>query len=185
MKKFIVMLLAVAMVLSCTLVLASCGNQGPKPELNIEDAAENLEDADYTVMFTDDEDDLYPWIEAQLYATNDDDEGIYITVYKDSTSAKLALEDVKVEFNAEIDSINEKIDAKERKIKQYENILKKYEDDLEDEEIEELEDTIDDLNDEIDELKDELKEIKEEACFGRSGKTVWYGTKTAAKDSKG
>ena len=36
----------------------------------------------------------------------------------------------------------------------------------------------------IDILSLSLEELEDEACFGRSGKYVWYGTKDAVKDSK-
>ena len=167
MKKLIVTLLAVAMLLSCLLVFSACA---AKPEMDLENAAENLEDEDYVVMYIDDEDDLSANVKERLQASNDD-ESLSITVYKDSKSASLAYKRLKLERDVAIDYYNIQIDN-------YENMLKKYEDDLEDEDVEYYEEK-------IDELKEDLKEYKDENVIGKSGKTVWSGTKTAIKDSKG
>lgn len=172
MKKIIVTLLAAAMLLSCVFVLASCGgNQGTKPELDLEKAAENLEDADYSVTYSDDEDELAVNVAEKLVAYDDDENAIYITVYKDSKSASIAFDALKLEIE------NEKAYT-ENKIKEIKNLLSKYEDDFEDDdEIEELEDKLKDL-------EKELEEFEEKYCYGKSGKTVWYGTNKAAKASK-
>ena len=45
--------------------------------------------------------------------------------------------------------------------------------------------TSEELEKQIKELKNELEKMEEEYTFGKSGKTVWYGTVDAAKDSKG
>jgi hypothetical protein len=37
----------------------------------------------------------------------------------------------------------------------------------------------------IEECKEEIDDIKKEYVIGKSGKTVWYGTADAIKDSKG
>ena len=171
MKKIIVTLLAAAMLLSCVFVLASCGGgQGAKPELDLEEAAENLEDNDYMVNYSDDEDENYN-IAEQLYAYNEDGEYLNIVVYKDSKSANIALDSFKAE--AEYEKAMIKL-----QIKYLENILNKYEDDFEDDEEAES------IEEEIEELEKELEEFEEEFCYGKSGKTVWKGTKKAVKDSK-
>ena len=172
MKKIIVTLLAAAMLLSCVFVLASCGgNQGTKPELDIEKAAENLEDNDYEVYFSDDEDELEPNVSAKLSASDGDENSIYIVTYKDSKSASIAFDELKLQIDYEKKST-------ENKIKELENLLKKYEDDFEDD------DEIEEIEDEIKDLEKELEEFDEKYCYGKSGKTVWYGTNDAAKDSK-
>ncbi len=167
MKKLIVTLLAIAMLLSCVLVFSACA---AKPETDLEKAAENLEDEDYIAIYNDDEDSLPANVEESLSATGDG-ENLSVTVYKDSKSASLAYKALKIERDIAIDYYNIQIDT-------YENLLKKYEDDLDDDDIEKYEEK-------IDELKEDLKEYKEENVIGKSGKTVWSGTKTAIKDSKG
>ena len=63
-------------------------------------------------------------------------------------------------------------------IESLEHQLKKYEDDLDSDEINEIED-------EIKELNKALEKVEDEYVIGRSGKTVWAGTKDAIEDSKG
>jgi len=170
MKKILTVLLAMAMLLGCVAMFASCGNQGPKPKLNLEDAADALEDEDYSVHYEDDEDNLGAGVVESLSAYKDDD-GLYITKYASSATAKLYFEKFKFQYEMQIKSIK-------LQIKEKEHLLKKYEDDLDN-------DDIDDLEDDIKDLEKELEELEDEACFGRSGKYVWYGTKDAIKDSKG
>ena len=53
MKKILSMLLAVVMLATCFMALSACA---PRPYLkDLEEAAENLEDADYFATYTDDE----------------------------------------------------------------------------------------------------------------------------------
>ena len=171
MKKIVTILLAAAMLLSCAVVFSSCAIFTPKPELDLEDAADNLEDADYYVSYTDDEDNLSVGMEESLSASSDDgDDGLYIVKYADAKSASIAYDEAKME----IDNAKEEIKLS---IKKYENILKKYEDDLDSDEIDYYEDLIKDLEDELEEY--------DEYVIGKSGKTVWYGTKDAIEDSKG
>ena len=169
MKKIITTLLALAMILSCVVVFSSCSLFAPKPELDLEDAKDNLEDADYSVSYEDDEDLLGPGVAEQLYAY-DDDNFLRVTVYEDSKSASLAYDEIKMELDHEKESIK-------LTIKSIEHVLDKYEDDLEDEEIDELEDMLEEYQDELEEYEDYV--------IGKSGKTVWAGTKDAIEDSKG
>ena len=168
MKKIISAVLCLVTVLMCVLALASCG---AKPELDLETAAENLEDNDYEVYFSDDEDELEPNVSAKLSASDGDENSIYIVTYKDSKSASIAFDELKLQIDYEKKST-------ENKIKELENLLKKYEDDFEDD------DEIEEIEDEIKDLEKELEEFDEKYCYGKSGKTVWYGTNDAAKDSK-
>jgi len=169
MKKILTVLLAMAMLLGCVAVLASCTKQGPKPNLDLEDAADVLEDEDYSVVYVDDEDDLDPGMVETLTAY-DDDNYLYVIKFASSATAKLYYEEIKLEYDYNLESTKLEIKSKE-------HTLKKYDDDLENAEIDEIEDDIKDL-------EKEIKEMEEEACFGRSGKYVWIGTKDAVKDSK-
>lgn len=166
MKKIIVTLLAAAMLISCVCVLASCGGQGSKPELDLEDAAENLEDEDYIVEYEDDEDNLSANVAEKLTARNSDGDYIYITVYKDSKSASMAFDELKLKFDYQVKYAK-------AELKKMKHMVKKYEDDVSYDE------------DDIEDFEEEFKEGKAEYCYGKSGKIVWEGTKNAVKDSKG
>lgn len=70
MKRILATLLAVVMILSCTLTFASCSMFDPKPETDLEDAKKNLEDKDYVVLLEEagKENDLGIGIDSILYA---------------------------------------------------------------------------------------------------------------------
>ncbi len=165
MKKIISALLVFVMLLGCVFTLASCGD---KPEMDLEKAKKNLEDAEYNVSY-DDDNDSSPEIEKSLYAYHDEDE-ISITVYNDTKSARLAYDRSKMEKEFGVQAI-------EQQIKLMEHYLDEYKDDLSSEEIDEFEDT-------IKECKKQLEDA-DNYIIGRSGKTVWEGTKTAIEASKG
>jgi len=167
MKRILAALLALTLLVCGALTLTSCA---PKPELYLEEAKDNLEDADYEVSHVDDEDMLSPAVKESLSA-HDDDNYLYIVVFNDTKSAKLAYKEFKLESDQEIEAL-------ELEIKSIKHYLKKYEDDLDS-------DVIDEYEDELKDLEKELEEEKDEFVVGRSGKTVWYGTKDAIKDSKG
>ncbi len=164
MKKFLALILASVMILSCMIVFSSCT---PRPKMDLEDAEDNLEDEDYYVLYSDDIDE--PGYKERLSASNGDDYLIVI-VFEDAKLAKLYYEEAKASMNYEKEEL-------EREIARYEHMLKKYDDDLTSAEV-------DDMEDELKDLKKELKEYKE-YVIGKSGKTVWAGTKDAIKDSKG
>lgn len=168
MKKLLAALLVLTMLV-CTLALTSCG---AKPELDLDDAKDALEDAKYTVMVEDDKDNLdMPGLVEMLSARDEDGENyLYIYVFDNTKTAKLFYEQMKLQYDAEVE-------ITELEIKYYEHVLDKYEDDLESDEI-------DEYKDEIKELKKDLEETKDEHCYGRSGKTVWVGTKKAVEASK-
>ena len=173
MKKWLSAILCIVTVLMCVLVFASCA---AKPELDLETAAENLEDEDYNVQYSDDEDELDVNVAERLTASKsngddyDDYEYIQITVYKDVKSAKAMYEMLKLQQEVSKKSMKNEIE-------QLKNKLATYEDDLENEDI-------DDIEDEIEELEESLERL-EEIVYGRSGKTVWYGTKDAIDATKG
>lgn len=153
-------------LLAPAMVFTGCAS---KPELDLRDAQDNLEDNDYLVTLRDSEEDLDLNEEQILYAYHKDD-SITIIEYKDTKSARLAYEAIKLEYETEIEVI-------ELEIKSLEHLLSKYEKELNSDEI-------DNLEDEIKELNKELEDAKEEYVFGRSGKFVWMGTADAVKDSK-
>lgn len=163
MKNSVKALIALLLVFCTLFSLTSCS----VPELDLEDAKENLEDEDYYVSYNEDGD---PGIEEYLYASNDDD---FICVYicESRKMAKLMYQEFKLQLEYSIQRT-------ELEIKSVKHILKKFEDDMSDDEI-------DDYEDQLDELEEQLELYKKEYVLGKRGKTVWYGTKTAVEDSKG
>ncbi len=146
--------------------LASCA---AKPELDIETAAENLEDEDYRVHYQDDKDLLEVGVVERLSAYEDDDD-ITITKYADTKYAKMLYNQTKQQHSDYIEGLKSDI-------KRIEYILEHYDDDLESDEIDEYED----------ELKDLKRELKKAQAYivGISGSVVWSGTEKAIEKSKG
>ena len=168
MKRILSLSLAFVMIFACIFSLSSCF--GPKPELDIGKAEDNLEDEDYTVNVVDDEDLLGPGQVERLYAYNGDD-SIAIIEFENTKTAKLYYKQLKLERDQEIEEIK-------LEIKYMEHILDEYSKDLDSEDE-------DDYKDRLKDLRKELEEAEEEDLFGRSGKIVWYGTKDAVEDSQG
>ena len=164
MKRLLTILLAVAMLVSSVFVLSSCGK---KPRLDLEKAEKALEDNDYYVSYSDDIDE--PGIEESLYAYKDE-HTLVIVKFEKSSTAKLYYQQVKMQMEQEIESL-------EMEIKLTKHMLSKYDDDMDSDEI-------DDLEDELKDLEKELEEIKEDYVIGKSGKYVWYGDAKAIEDSK-
>ena len=183
MKKTLLRIFALALTLCTVLSLASCFS--PKPKRDLEKAEDNLEDEDYIVSYTDDEDKLPINVVEKLTAKDDDDNELTVTVYGDYKSARLAYKQLKLQKEYTIDSYERTIDYYEIQVKMLKNQLKKYDDDLKNAEIDALEDSIDEYEDMIKDTKKELKEYKDEWVIGRSGKKVWSGTEKAIKASKG
>ena len=174
MKKIIATLLVSAMLLACVVLFASCSSM-EKPELNdLEDVAEVLEDEDYVVSYSDDEDDLGVGIEERLYASKgeaEDYEYLSIIVYADSTLAETSYQQLKAEYDYQIQRY-------EQTIKYYEHVLEEYNSDLDS-------DTEDRFEEYLADAQESLENYKENYTYGKDGNTVWYGTVTAAEDSKG
>ena len=168
MKKIITAILALAMIISCVAVFASCG--GPKPKLDLDKAEANLKAAKYSVTHNDDADSLSAEKKETLYAYDDDDNYINIYVFNDKKSAKLYYESLELDLEASIDETK-------LEIKYIKNMIKKYSDDLNSITIKAYEEELKELEEELEELKD--------IVIGRSGKTVWAGTKEAIKATKG
>ena len=59
MKKLLSLILAGALLVGAMFALTSCSLFGPKPELDLETAAENLEDAKYAVNYVEADDDEF------------------------------------------------------------------------------------------------------------------------------
>ena len=154
------------------IILASLLFGPAKPNFDLEDAADNLEDEDYYVSYSDDEDELSVGTVEKLTAY-DDDNFLYVTVYATKKLADMAYEELKLELEREEEDLK-------REINHYKYLIKKFEDELDDR------DKLDYYEEVLEELEDELEELKDsEYVFGQSGKKVWYGTKDAIKDSKG
>ena len=181
MKKLWARVLSGVLAVMCLFAVVGCA---PAPKLNIEKAADNLEDEDYTVMYTDDEDELGAAlgafslpsqagvaVEEMLVAYSEDgDDMLVIIKFETLKAAKMIFNQKKMEKKYQIESIKDKIEM-------YKWFAKKYDDDLSSKEIDAIEDA-------VKEWKDELKDMKKESVLGMSGKYVWIGTKDAIKDSK-
>ena len=163
MKKFLALLLVLVM----TFALASC-SLFSKPELDLDDAQDNLEDEDYTVYYVDDEDELEAGMVEGLSAYDEDDNFLYVVVFDSTKLAKIYYKEAKLELDAEIKAIK-------LEIQEIEYLLENYKKDLDDPS---------DYKDQLKDLEDELEEL-EEVVLGRSGKTVWRATKDAIDASKG
>ena len=170
MKKIISALLVFVMLVASVFALTSCS----KPELNFDKAKANLEAAGYSVTITDDRAELmddYVGAVKALKAYKSSDEQVIIITFDSSKTAKLYIKEYEMEFDREIEYA-------EFQIRYYEHMLKTYADELDADDKE-------DYEEEIDELKKDIEEAKAERVIGRSGKTVWYGTKVACDASKG
>lgn len=178
MKKILAKLLAAALVVVMVLTLVACG---AKPELDLEDAAENLEDNGYTVHYTDEDLDV-PY--AKRLSAYDDDNTLVIIEFQDTKSAKLYYESIKMEYDCEIDELKLELEGLELEKELYEHIIEEYDRDLSNDEIDDYEEEIDDIEDDIKEIEKEIEKMKEDYSFGRSGKIVWAGTVDAIEDSK-
>ena len=155
----------VVLTFSSVAILSSCG---PKPELDLENAAENLEDEKYSVDYDDDCDEA--GIEEYLRATNGKDDYLYVTVYADAKLAKLAYKELQMEMKQEKEYYKLQLEYYEYMLDEYGKELESEEEDYYKEEIKEYEKYLEEFD---------------EYVIGRSGNTVWSGTKTAIEDSKG
>ena len=187
MKKFISLLLATMMILGCMLTLSSCFllKNDPKPELDLEDAQENLEDKDYTVIYKDNEDELPDGVVEQLEAKNEENGyTITITVYKDKDLAELAYKAQKLNdemytkmYKADdASAVRVRYAPKLSKIEYQEakHMLENYKRDLDDDEIEKYK-----------KIVDEYENGSSDTVYGHSGNVYWYGSKAAVEDSNG
>ena len=177
MKNIMIKVIPLLLALGCVLSLSACGMFGGgssthfsdvKPELDFDDAADNLEDNDYDVEVDDADKDDYG-VKQYLYATDGDGNTLHMVEYEDSKLAKLAYEEKLAYYEAQAK-------ATEAQIELLEYQLKEYEDDMKKSEVNELEDRIEYYEDELEELED--------FTIGVSGKVVWSGTVEAAKASK-
>lgn len=181
MKKTLRSIIALMILLCTVFAISSCVAQPPK---DLEKAADNLEDADYNVSYSDDEDELSVGIVERLYAS-DEDNFLMVIVFDNAKTAKLYYNNTKLSLNQQIEEIKSEIEYNKSQIKYYEHILKQYDDDLSNSEADRYEEYIDEYEEEIEDMMEELEELKKEYVLGISGKTVWYGTKQAIKDAKG
>ena len=176
MRKTIKNLFTIISVLVILFALTSCAFMGETPELDLEEAKENLDDNDYLVTYYDEDYDFKNGsanVLEKIYAysaDSDSEDFVSITKYKDSQSALLALREVKVERDIQIKYLK-------AQIKYYEHLLEEYEDDMDIDEVEELEE-------ELEEYEDMLEILQDDYVYGIDGNYVWYGTIDAIDDTK-
>ena len=215
MKRLLSLLVATVLLVGCMFSLIACGNVGPKPELDLDTVAENLEDEDYDVEVIDDADELedtaFYGAEEALYADKrvEKKDGEYkylslqIIVFEDSKTAKKYFEFIKLRYDMQVYELEQEIEELKDEIKDIEKEIEYVESQMEfyqylmdefdadyDEDYEELEEEIDELQEEIEEIEEEIEEIKEELDnpeegFGRKGNIVWMGDIEAIEDSLG
>ena len=158
----------------------------PKPNFDLKEAENNLEDKDYTVNTTEYKhpEDSNGRLE-RLSATSEDGESnLEIVIFDNAKLANLYYEECKLEREAKIYIYEMQIKAQENELKELQTLLSKYGKELSSSEIDDLGDEIAELLSDIKEAKADLKELKNESVVGKSGKKVWAGTKDAIKDSK-
>ena len=166
--KILVILLVVATVTAFSACSKSVGapSAGPKPELDLKKAEDNLEDNGYEIEDLDLDSAMDYAIEKGISAYDERDNYIILIECK-STKAAEKLYDYLINYEFEINYIN-------ATIAWYEFLLEEYGDDMYSEEREELED-------EIKANKDDIKD----AAYGHSGKYIWFGNEDAVEDTKG
>ena len=190
MKRLLSLLLATVLLVGCMFSLIACGNVGPKPELDLDTAAENLEDEDYEVEVIDDADELEELEDSAMcgveeyltaYKRVEKKNGEYkylrlqIIVFEDSKTAKKYFEFIKLRYDMQVYELEQEIEELKDEIKDIEKEIEYVESQMEfmqylmdefdvdyDDEYEELEEEIDELKEEIEEIEEEIEEIKEE-----------------------
>lgn len=189
MKKVLSAVLAAVLLVSAVFVFSSCA---AKPELDLEKAMENLLNAGYRVTYYGEKNELQSAERSEsLYAYklagdgSNENEELTVLVYKDASVAKAALNMMKQERAAAIAEIKGEIKRTQAEIAYFEALLEAHEEDpAVNGSSSTLRDAIREMEDEIDELEEQLESEKNVIC-GRQGKVVWYGTKTAIRDSRG
>ena len=175
MKKILATMLAILMIATSVLTFASCF--GAKPEMDFAKIEEKYKDnEDVYVNYVKDADKLDANVEEKISVTKkigsgDDVDSVYLSItrYKDTKSAKLAYEQLKISQDA-----SKQLYKNYLKEAQY--ILDNYSDKLSSDEI-------DSYKEDIKEYEDALEKI-ENSTFGRSGKVVWSGDKDLIKETK-
>ena len=167
MKK-VIKVLALILAMSCFMFVFAC-NKTEKPNLDLSEARDNLEDREYDVEYIRNSAEMYGAVIVYLEAYHyDNEEYIEILEFKSTKLAKSYYEVLKDEQEAE------KIYFKAQ-INFYESLLKYCKDEMKSSEIDEIEDG-------IKEIKEELKEYEKE-IIGINGKYVWVGTIGAIEDT--
>ncbi len=183
MKKHLKKIFFAISLMVLTLTLASCG---ATPKFNLEKAAENLKDEGYYVSYEDefDEDDYDEMMIKEALSAYDGDEEVTIMKFRDARTAKLYLKSMKLRRQYEIDEIKYEIKLLKIEKKALINTMLRYAFKLDGDDFEDIIEDIKDIQEEIKECREEIKDVKKEYSCGRMGKTVWYGTEGAIKDTK-
>ncbi len=174
MKKLLGKILAILLVVVMVTAFSACSKSagapsaGPKPELDLRKAEDNLEDNGYEVYKSDDFDSDFMGYAVEKFIEAYDDHNEIILIECKSNKGAEKLYNYMVNDELEISIMQATIDW-------YEFLLKEYGDDM--------------YSGEREELEDEIKEYKEELeglVYGFSGKYVWFATdEDAIEDTKG
>ena len=175
MKKTLKILFTLLLAFVCLIACVSCQK---KPELDIDDAEENLKEAGYYISkstwsdFSEMVDNCTSvGAEEYLQAFDNDDNAIFIIKYDSAKTAKYAYEIFKLQKDQRAEEVSLEIEAGEY-------VLKKYSDKLSTSEIERIRENMRDIQEDFDEEIGKLE-------IGISGKTVWIGHAIAIKASRG
>lgn len=179
MKKILTIFLACLSLLMCVFMGAGCSSV--KPQLDLKDAAEALEENGYDVELENyhgyDFEDYFGYysmvVDKSLWAEDEDgDEWISIYEFESVSMAKSYYKKYKQECEAYI--AEQKAELKFMK-----KILKEYEDDMKSSEIDNLEDKIKEQEEKLEREKERLK------ASGCSGKFFWKASsERALRDTK-
>jgi hypothetical protein len=169
MKKILKSIVAVLVIVSSLLMLASCS-----PKKDFYKAEENLKNDGYSVTVIRSDDDNEHGIETKLTASKSESSETFEIVMIEFESTKLA----KLYYQSLRMQIQNQIEENKLAIKAMKHMVNKFKDDLSTGEIDEYKNAIEDLKEENKELREQLR------CTGRSGKIVWYGDPEAIAATK-
>lgn len=183
MKKILTLIFSSMLVLSLMMALSSCKNpfkkeeEIPTPELDLDDAFDNLEDEGYDVYLYDEKEDTDPGEEECLYAYDYDHSEYYLKIveYEDEELANLNYERYKQLLADRITYMEKEIAALKYML---ENVVEsdKYAEYYDEEEIEDLEEWIDEMEEDLEAYKKYVVGI--DGCY------VWFGHPEMIEDSK-
>ncbi len=169
--RSIVLLLLIASALSLT----ACDLFAPKPETNIRSAAAALTDRGYTVNTSGAlpvdgyEDDVKRSLYATKSGSSDFEDEVWLVEFKDEDAAKDFYKEIKAFLNEEIEELEDELKELKQDFEDEEDYMSSSERKIAKELLKQQEEEV-----------DKIKEI----VIGRSGKTVWCGSKDAIEDTK-
>ncbi len=193
MKKRTITFLMTMLLIISVFNFASCS---ARPELDLEESKENLEDFGYTVRYL----SKYQLSQNGIYGAENaiiaNEKGDFAVIgdilsvndiqrlsslslavinFKEERYAKIYYDYIKSVYDSSLSLLKSSLEFVKAAIREhlYQNT-----------QLEKNEDSIDEIEDSIDEIED-LIEKMQKYVIGKSGKTVWFGDKQAIEDTKG